>query len=226
MPPVAIVLIFILQFFTWVGVYPGNVAAVTQNAWQAAFGGYTEDKDMKGIYEVKTEEEGKKTSETKDASKEVSNKPGWSLLTLFYLIPFFLATLLVTLAVAGLPYINNVPLPAQVQMLLPWRWAIVAGLNALLLLFIGLQLLSNFDLERKAKTWIENRPEITKVPADTKQEKLHEYELGRNLAWLQRTFWFRLVVLLHILATASAAMVYWIEKRGPSRPLPKIELMW
>ena len=217
-------LIFVLQFFPWVGVYPGGVEAVTQNAWQAAFGLYSADLDLTSvtgktsIYPLMSEEEAKK----KD---DVPNKPGLSVLVLFYLFPFFLVTFVATLAVAALPFVK-VPLPPQVQQLLPWRWAIVAGLNALLLLFLLMQLLLGFSLETNARTWIDNRPEVKAEPSNNADKKKAEAKRGEMLEWLQRTLWLKLVVLLHIVATASAALVYWIEKRGPSRPLPRIELMW
>src|SRR5205823_12701853 len=45
--PVCLVLIFLLQFFTWVEIAPGGIPALTQNAWQAAFGGKNVGKDMR-----------------------------------------------------------------------------------------------------------------------------------------------------------------------------------
>ncbi len=229
-PPIAVLLIFVFQFFPWVGVYPGGVPAVWQSAWQAGFGGYSEDIDMtgpKGVYPVRSEEDVRKSNESRaeTAPKQVVTKPGVSLLTLFYLLPFFLITLIVTLAVAVLPFVK-VQLPPQVQQLLPWRWVIVAGLNALVLLFLLLQCGFSFDVESKAKDWIANQPEVKKTPEDNKEKKQQMVFIGEREEWIQRTMWLRLVVLLHILATLSAAMVYGIEKRGTSKPLPRLEVMW
>ena len=36
--PAALLLVFILQFFPWIGVYAGSVPLTTQGAWGAAFG--------------------------------------------------------------------------------------------------------------------------------------------------------------------------------------------
>jgi hypothetical protein len=224
---VALLIIFVLQFFTWVEVAPGGVPAVTQSAWGAAFGAWTQDPDMKGIFEIKTEEQVRKANEKlpEGKKKEVSNAPGLSWLTVFYLLPFFLLTLIVTLAVAALPFIKA-PLPPQVQQLLPWRWAIVAGLNAVLLLFLGLQLLLNFSLESNLKAWFDEQPVMKKADKDTKETKQAEVVRGRYLQMLHRTIWLKLAVLLHVLATVSAALVYWIEKRGPAKPLPRVDLLW
>jgi hypothetical protein len=227
-PPGAILLIFFLTWFPWVGVYPGGVAAVTQNAWQAAVGGYSDYIDMKSTYPVLTEDDVKKLNESrvdKSGTKDVITKPGWNFLTLFYLFPFLMGSLVVTLGVAALPFLQ-IKLPPQVQQLLPWRWAIVTGLNGILLLFLGLQLPLSFNLESKEKDWVDNQPEVKKEPKNNEEKCKIEAFQGDRERWLLRTFWFRLVVLLHILATASAALVYWIEKRGPSRPLPRLELMW
>jgi hypothetical protein len=230
-PPAALVLIFVFQMPAWVGVYPGGVPAITQNAWQAGFSGGSPDNDMKKYYPVISDEDVKKSGEgsSKSArSADVVTKPGVSLLTLFYLL-FFLVTLIVTLAVAALPFVK-MPLPPQVQQLVPWRWVIVAGLNAVLLLFLCLQLAPgvNFDLESKAYNWINNQPEYNKDTSKLTSQQYKEREefIGEHEAWVQRTVWLRLVVLLHFLATISAAIVYGIEKRGPSKPLPRLELMW
>jgi hypothetical protein len=36
----------------------------------------------------------------------------------------------------------------------------------------------------------------------------------------------KLSVLLHLFASLSAALVFWMDKRGPSHPVPRLELMW
>jgi hypothetical protein len=226
-PPVALVLVFLLQFFTWVEVAPGGVPAVWQNAWQAALGWTSTDRDMSDIFPLLTEKKVKEINEGREKNKEVPTEPGISLLTLFYLVPFFLVTLVVTLAIAALPFVH-VPIPPQVQQLLPWRWLILTGLNALLLIFLGMQLFLNFDLESQAKKWIDNRPGIKNRDElkENKEVKLSDMRRGEMLEWLQRTNVLRAVVVLHILATLSAALVYWIEKRGTAKPLPRIDLRW
>jgi hypothetical protein len=91
--PAMLVLIFFLQFFPWIGVYVGNVPIATQGAWGAAVGATTEpDSDLE------------KFAPGLDLEKD--NRPGVSLLLLFYLF-FFLVTLLVAIAVVVLPFIKT-----------------------------------------------------------------------------------------------------------------------
>ncbi len=43
---VAAVVLFVLSFFPWVGIYPGGVPISTQSAWQAGFGGHSFDTEL------------------------------------------------------------------------------------------------------------------------------------------------------------------------------------
>jgi hypothetical protein len=221
-PPAAIVLIFFLQFFPWVGVFPGGVPALTQDAWDAAFGWSKPDLDMKSQLSI-LEDESRKT--TDGEKKETSVYLGVSLLTLFYLFPFFVVTLIVSIFVVVQPFLN-LQLPPQIQQVMPFKWAILTGLNAVLLLFLGLQMLLSFDLESRARAGIDSKAEIKREPKDNKDKKLIDVERGRYLEWLKRTSWLRLVLFLHIVATLSAALIYWMERRGPNKPAPCVEFHW
>lgn len=226
--PAGMLLIFLLTFFSWVQIAPGGVPAVTQNAWQAAFGGYTEDIDMRKQFRIITDREAEDLK-AKQGGDEIGNAPGVSPLLLFYLI-FFVVTLLVSVFVAVLPFIK-MPLPPQVQQVLPWKWAILAGLNAVLLLFLTLQLLLNFSLESTMAAWVENQPQvkretIEKDKLDTRAKKEIEAYRGSMLQWRERTLWLWLAFLLHVVATAAAGLVYWMERRGPGKPAPTLELRW
>ncbi len=226
-PLVALVLIFFLQFFPWVGVYPGGVAAVTQNAWQAAFGGYTQDPDIKVFRILEKEEVDKINAEKSRGYTEISNAPGVSLLTLFYLLPIFLVTLAFTIFLAVHPYLHNVQLPPQVMQLLPLKWQILSMLNILLLLLLGFQMLLGFSLERSITDWVDNKPEFKRDAKDeTRVQKEKEAGRGNWLGSLRRTIWLRLTLLFQLAATGSALLVYWVERRGPNKPLPIIELRW
>ncbi|MFO0843062.1 MAG: hypothetical protein U0797_11815 [Gemmataceae bacterium] len=224
----AVVLIFLLQFFPWVGVYPGGVPAVTQNAWGAAFGDYTADPDMKSQFRIITPAEAADANErkSKDETKEVSNAPGFGPLTFFYLIPFFLVTLAFTTFVAVQPHLT-MRLPPQLEQLLPYKWPILAGLNVILLLFLSLQLVLNFSLESSVTNWVESLPEVKKEKdPSTPEQKRREAKLGNYLGQIRRTNYLRLAYFLHVVSTAAAGLVYWVERRGPGRPLPAIELKW
>ncbi len=210
--PASILLIFILQFFTWVGAFPGGYAVYTQNGWQAAFGGYTIDP----VWETKAANFDAKTY-----------APGADWLLIFYMVLFF-PTLILTAAVAALPYLQ-VKLPEQVANLHPWRWALVMGACLLTFFFLLLQWLVGFGLETKtrseiAKSLAETRS-ASKTPEEQKVVDLQEGQRYSQYAF-HHTFALRLVILLHLLAIAGAALTFWLERRGPARLLPRFDLRW
>ncbi len=228
-PAAALVLIFVLQFFPWVGVFPGGVPAATQGAWGAATGSVAEEKDLGDIFRIinlaKAKEINDKLPE-KSKFKEIPNEPGFSPLLFFYLIPFFFLALIASVAVVILPHLN-LKLPPAAEQLLPWKWAIVAGLNAVLLLFLLLQMLLGFSLESNYTAWVDNKPGVQITGDEKTPEKLQKQAArGEMLSHLQRTYVLRLVFILHVLAAVSAGLVYWSEKRGPSAPKPVLELKW
>jgi hypothetical protein len=214
-PAVSLVLVFILLFFSWVGLYPGGVPGVTQSAWGAAFGLYTQDNDLSPVL----------PSMQKTDKPEDNSIPGASVLTIFYLLLFFPA-LAVTLAV--LVYDLNLihaKLPPQLEQVLPWRWGIVAAVNLVLLFFLSLQLLFGFSLDSKYGAWVERQVQA-KEGKKTDELKLAEVARGAMLEQLTHTVWLKLVVLLNVLATLAAVLMYLLLQRGDRRPLPRMELLW
>ena len=206
--PAALVLVFILQFFPWVGIYPGGVAAVTQNAWQAAFNSYTPDGDLDEV--VKTEFE--------------KEKMGVSTLTIFYLL-LFIPTLLITLACPLLTTFN-VKLPGALQGVFPWRWGIAAALNLFVLLFLALQLLAGFSIESIVKNSVEKQlEEQFKTDKSTKAQKMKELSRGTSVGSLTRTWWLTLSVVLHLVALLSTAILSYVGHH-PNRPTPRLALEW
>lgn len=207
--PLCLLLVFFLQFVDWDGIYPGGVPAVTGNAWYAAFGTYTVDGDLKNLVHF---------------GEDDKLKPGVSILTIFYLILFFPA-LLVTIASVVLPMLQ-IKLPAQVERLMPWRWGIVAAANLLVFLFLALQLLLGFSLDSRYRDWVDKETKSTESNPTTQEKKTADARRGELLERLRHTFWLRLVVLLHLIAIISSALMFWIDRRGVIRPLPKWELKW
>jgi hypothetical protein len=208
--PVCLLLIFILQFFDWDGLYLGGVPAVTGNAWYAAFGAYSVDGDLKSRVPFIEDEK---------------HKPGASVLTIFYLLLFFPA-LVVTVASVVITMVP-IKLPPQVEKLLPWRWGIVAAVNLILFLFLGLQVLLGFSLDGRYREWVDKEVKReAKGNPTTPERKLAEAQRGVLLEMSRHTFWLRLVVLLHLVAIMCAVLMFWINQRGTHRPLPKLELRW
>ncbi len=220
--PACLVVIFVLLFFPWVGIYPGGVPAVTQSAWSAAFAGRGDrDLDLKRFY-LGEEPRKEKDGESKD-TKELH--ADWSPLLILYLL-LFLVTMLLGVAIAVLPFVQ-IQLPPPVQQFLPWQWAALAGLNAVLLLFLILQMLLGFGLENSYQRWIEEQPILKKDASDTKERKLIEVARGSMIGMLHRTIWMRLAFLLQLVAAISAGLVFWIEKqRARGAPLPRIDVKW
>jgi hypothetical protein len=208
--PACLLLVFFLQFLPWDGLYPGGEPAVYGNAWLAAFGAYTVDGDLKNLVHV-TEDE--------------KFKPGVSILTIFYLL-LFIPALVVTVGsviITRLPYKP----PAQVTNLLPWRWGIVAAVNLILFLFLGLQLIFGFSLDSSYREWVDKEIKRDAKPNPTTQErKVADATRGELLERLHHTFWLWLVVLLHLTAIISSALMFWMDRRGTHRPQPKLELKW
>jgi len=203
--PVCVFLIFILQFFTWVGVFPGGVAAFRQGAWSAAFASGEPETDLSEIAKV---------DET---------QLGVSVLTVFYLL-LFLPTMVVTIGVIVLQFVKLSPMPPILKQLLPYQWGIVTVANLLVFFFLLLQLFLGFDLE---SSWAKKADSTYRIEKDFKTPKKLETEANRGimLGYLRRTIWLKIVVVLHLLAIVSAGLMYWLTQRGPSRPLPKIELV-
>ena len=241
-PVASLVLIFFLHFFPWVGVYVGGYEITSQGAWGTAVGAtskingdlldrfsFKTDKMAQEAAEAKLERlktEGKIPKDTVVDKSITGNDPQFSLLTFFYLLPLFFIGLAVSVGVVALPYIQ-VPLPPQVQQILPWRWAIVAGINALLLLFVALQYLLPFSLESRVASYVNADLELRAVDTDKSTVALDkQIERGKVISQVQRTTWFNLVVLLHLIAAVTAGLVYWIEKRGPGKPLPRVEVRY
>lgn len=207
--PACLLLVFVLQFFNWLGVYPGGVPAAWQNAWQAAFGLYSFDPDMKDPY--------------LHFLDDPKYKPNASVLSIFYLLLFFPA-LVVTTASVALPLVS-VKLPPAVDKLMPWRWGIVAAANLILFLFLALQLLVGFSLENRYDEWVDKQTE-SKEPKKTEVQKMDSANHGIQWESLIHTIWFKTVVLLHLVAIVSAVLMFWVDQRGTHRPLPKLELRW
>jgi hypothetical protein len=204
---VGLVLVFVLSFFSWVGVYPGGVSLASQSAWQAAFGGISVDKDL----EKTAEEFG------------VPEKPGANVLLILFLLLFFLPVLL--LSVFALVW-DLVPLnlPPALQQMKSWRWGLVGMLDLVAFLFLGLQLLVGFSLENKVREALDKKFESQRKAAKDEDQKKLDMAEGIMLQ-LRRTFWLRLSVFLLLLVIVCAALDFWISRRG-KKPLPRLQISW
>jgi len=210
--PVAVFLVFVLTFFAWTGVYPGGVHDAWQNAWQAAFAGYSTDPDAASVV----------------APFPKDGEPGVDFLLIVYVL-LLLPTLLITLGCLALAFVGAAKLPPALYPILPWRWGVVAALNLILLLFLVLQLVLGLSLENnyiaaKDKE-VAARAETRKEAATTPQQREDAIDHGKARQEVSRTVWLDLVVILSILAVIGAALMFCLNRRG-TRPAPRIDTLW
>jgi hypothetical protein len=151
-----------------------------------------------------------------------SEGSGWGIVYILFLFPtFFLAV-----ASAVLPFIPA-KFPPQVEKLLPWRPAVVAGAILFTFLFLLVQIWPfGFGLENVVAT----PPKLDEAakPEDSfagRIQKKDEYRLRAQMT-LERTGALRLAVLLQLVAAATAGLELWVLLRGPTKPLPRIDMSW
>jgi hypothetical protein len=214
LPPVALVLAFVLSFFPWVGRFPGGHSVDTQNAWQAAFGGHSVDP----VYENKVQGQYKML---------LPEDVGASVLMIFFLLAF-LAALALAVVVVVLPH-TNAKLPPAAERLMPWRWALVAALTFVAFVLLVFQLVTRFNLMTATQEQVAKNTKPLGDAAKTPEEiKVVEIIQGQLLGAqvLRRTGYLLVSFLLLLLAWLAAAAMHWLQLRGPDRPRPRMEWMW
>lgn len=219
--PVALVLVFVLSFFPWVGMYPGGERVFKQNAWQAAFGGMS---SVDRVWESMANWDRLKTGDGDLRTVSV----GASGMLIFFLLLF-----LVSLAVGvGTAFAESDPkrfqLPPRVRTYWPWRQLIVAGLAGLVLLLLLVELFKGFPLENHTAATVDRAfsEQRKSVMSDDGKRRL-ELQESETLSQyhLRRTNWLRLVIVLLVVTVAGALLDHWLQRRG-GRPLPRADLMW
>jgi hypothetical protein len=214
--PAGLFLVFVLSFFPWVGHFYGSYSVMTQNAWQAAFGGYTLDE----VYDNKTHWD-------KDTKSE--DKPGAGVVMIFFLFLGLFPAVLVGVGAVLLPRLQaQFKMPPGVAVMMPWRWLIVMAFTLVPLLFLFLQVVTPFSIESRDRANVARDFEQERKGAnaiDTKWIDINEQKKITE-AGLRRTSYMRLSFLLLVISAAGAALTHWVEHRGASRPLPRIEILW
>jgi hypothetical protein len=228
-PPVALFLVFILQFFPWVGVYPGGVTAATEIAWQVIWGAANDDPNMKKVFQFTTDKDLEANKDVKDDKDKIrDNRPGWGLLMILYL-PFFFLVFALTIACAALGVVPPVKLPPQVAPVLPWRWGIVFLLNLIVFFILALQLLAGFPLESSMKAYGEWKAtkEVPATKRDAVEETTYRVIVGQYAGMVERTTWLYLAFYLHLLAVVVTLLLFWLSQRERfNKPLPLLEMRW
>jgi hypothetical protein len=217
--PGCLILVFVLMFLAWTGMYPGGIGVVTQSGWGSAFGSTTVDEKWK-TYATATEGYWKAYYGDSKAVNAVL-EPGVSVLLIFFILLFF-PTLL---AAVGSVLISRKILPMEVPGALAAFWPLrslaIAALILLLLVLLVLPQWSGFPLEQKAseqvKAMVATAKENATTPEKTDKQRW-EIEEGVRLGCysLRNTSWLSLVMLLLVLGLVGAGLDFWKEKRGGS----------
>jgi hypothetical protein len=204
----AVVVLFVLSFFPWVGVFPGGVPVTTQSAWQAGFGGHSVDAEL-----AKQAPGGHKD--------EAQGGNGLLIVYALLLVPILLLTL-----GAGLLTVLPGKLPPWLERLKPWRWGIVAGVGLLAFVLLTLQLVTGFSVEGKVQTAADKALEQRQKAAKTQVDlQLVSIDRGTAVGVLYRTTALTWVFWLQLLLVICAAIVFRLERR-PGRPMPRIDVSW
>ncbi len=218
--PAAMVLVFLLTFFPWVGMYPGGEQVAKQNGWQAAFGGHTVDRVYEGLASWERLREG-------EGEQRVAKVPASGVLIVFVLV-----LIVAVVATVGACVVESDPrrfqLPPALSLLWPRRHFLVSGLALLLFLLLVLELLKGFPIENKTAAVVDRvfAAQRAEIKSDDGQRRKALQE-GETLSAynLQRTTWLRLTVLLLLVAVVASLLDYWLQRRG-NRPLPRVDWMW
>lgn len=206
--PACFLLIFLLMFFPWVGMYYGSYTVVRQLGVGVAFGAY----------------DGPDGKESLDADQ----RPGVAPFALLYFL-FILASMVLSAALVVMTVAPHVIPPEIVQKILPWRSLALAGLSLLTLLCLLPYVVFRTPLESNVLARAEKDREaaINKAKDSDKAavtaKAAREYGIVKNS--LQRRMYFRLVIVLNFLAVLGALADLWLEKR-PGQPLPRATLEW
>jgi hypothetical protein len=210
-PAACFTLVFLLTFFTWVGMYPGGYRAYTQNGWEAAFGSLDSNNFAEEFLKLE---------------KELAARTPWNLL----LVPFLFGLLLLLAAAwaeRALRDPDRVPVPAVAQF---WRYrfAALAGLAALLFGLLAFQSRIGFGLETAVRRMVAEKFDGELQSADTSaaKQKVAVRE-GREIASFQlhTTSWLALAMAALLVGVATAALKFWLDTRG-TKPPPRVSLTW
>jgi hypothetical protein len=211
--PVALFLVFLLTFATWMAASPNGTKVYTQSGWQAMTGSFTVA-DFVGDGVLGKEH----------ALRAEGAVSGWLLVFMIFLI---LTTLL---AIGGLVIeLMALVVPDVLAPVWPHRNVLIAGLCALLLISLGAPMISGFGLESAAALAAEKEvppvgPKQDKPAPGTKE--LQERDLRRDVAVngfaIHRTYWLCTSLLLQLIALVGASMMVWLNHRG-DRPEPRVE---
>ncbi len=214
LPAAGLAVAFLASLFPWAGSYPGGVRVYSQTAWQAAFGSFT----TALLPAELTADEAALTTAVRFS--------GWVLA--------YLPLLLVGVLLAGADRL----VPAAVFAAPPprFRWAapvaahrntLLAGVTVLALVFLVLQSVTGFGLDRAATAAAEAKFADQYKAADTPNKQTVAKVLAgveENRLGMQSTTARDVALLAHLVAAGGAIGLWWLHRRG-DKPLPRLALL-
>lgn len=223
--PLSLLIIFILLFLPWVGMYPGGVGVVTQTGWGAAFGSTQHDE---GWYKYSTDTRAKYWEKYYGSDVEPLTKPGVSILLIFFILILLPAVGVSLVSVAVTTKLVPLQVPPPLQPFWPMRSLFVGGLALAAFVFLLLELFYGFPLEHKARTQVETAVDVDNkaaTPAEQLDKQRWEIERGIRLGGyvLRTTAWLTLVLVLNAVALLGCALEFWLERRG-GQAMPHLRL--
>jgi hypothetical protein len=213
--PLCLIGIFVLLFFSWVGMYPAGLGVVTQSGWSAAFGGFAPPNEVW-------------MDSYRDEMDFLKNL-GVSIWLVFFLL-LWLVSVVVALG-STLIHLRLVPveLPPSLMQYWSFRPLLVSLLCLVGLVFLVLQLISGFSLESEAWKKAETLAKAIPGQSDATPEKRLKTTLDQGREYgkfnIERTGWLTLAVVLQSVAFLGALLDYWTERRGPQSPPPRIDIL-
>jgi hypothetical protein len=224
-PTVLLTLTFLLTFFDWVGSYVGDAfgsaAVYSQNAWRTISGNpyrnFPLEDRMKKEYAW---------------PPEVLNniRSDWGIM-----LPYVLILILATALAWGERFVSTLDrgrLPKAFGWLAgvwPHRFAVLAGLATLALILILVQAGVGFGLERSmrgvASARFAEERKAAQAAGDQATLDAIKYREGQELSRfnLERTTWFDLVIVFHVLVVLFLILRAILDRRG-NKPPPRLVL--
>jgi hypothetical protein len=227
-PVAGLTLAFLFTFFTWVGAYYAHHPVAAQSAWRSMVGSVARDYALEDAYPGRGPWVDKVRSD-------------WEVM-LPYLFTLIL-TVVFAWAERGVASLDRYRLPPPLRWLprvWPYRQAVIAGLAAVSLAFLLIQMAAGFGLERAVDREVSERvaerrqqEELNaagkgKAPTDarTGQARLDYLEQQERARYnVHRTTWLYLALWLHVLAILAIAARAGLDRRG-TRPPPRIVVQY
>lgn len=239
-PAACLTVAFLLTFFSWVGTYPGGVRMFTQSPWGALLG----EMSVSSLPEELLRDE-------KAIDDKLSMN--WLMLLYLPLLVVAMVLAWIE-KFAPSPASGKWPSALKkASPFWNYRTAALGAIALALLGLVGMQCLRGFGLETAVRSVVAETANRITAEEDASKKKLEPEERkkfvddavkngpvldttpkrqryavthGGMLAasGLQTTMWLDLAILAHVLAVLGFALRFWLDYRGPNKPLPRVSM--